>query len=273
MTPTPDSSPGPHPALRFWHAFLTLFALGLVGIIALIPTTAALLQEVLTRATPSSPRPPLGVLVAASLAQSALLLAVFVAVGIWLAPRLGLRSQLLERVTYGTPLTLRRELSPALTLGLGVGALLTLLDALFSPYLGEAWRAAVADETRTLGVTLTGILYGGLTEELLLRWGLLTLLAWLGTRIFGRVRGHPRYAVMWSAVALTAVLFGALHLPAVAGLAPLSAPLVARTVLLNALGGLVYGWLFWRRSLEAAMLAHAATHVGMTLTFWLSRAL
>lgn len=77
---------------------------------------------------------------------------------------------------------------------------------------------------------------------------------------------------MWGALALTAVLFGVLHLRAVAGLAPLSAPLVARTVLLNALGGLVYGWLFWRRGLEAAMLAHAATHVGMTLAVWLGQA-
>lgn len=139
-------------------------------------------------------------------------------------------------------------------------------------YLGEVWQAAATDETRTLGATLTGIFYGGLTEELLLRWGVLTLFAWLGTHIFGRVRGRPRHAVMWGALALTAVLFGVLHLPAVVGLVPLSAPLVARTVLLNALGGLVYGWLFWRRSLEAAMLAHAATHVGMTLAVWLGQA-
>lgn len=263
MTRTPASPSGPHPAPHFWRAFLTLFALGLIGIAALIPTLTTLLQEVLTRAPAPTPRPPLGMLVAASLAQSALLLAVFVAVSVLLAPRLRLRSQLLERVSYRAPFTLRRELSLALTLGLGVGVLLTLLDALFSPYLGEAWQAA-ADETRTLGVTLTGILYGGLTEELLLRWGALTFFAWLGTRIFGRIQGHPRRAVMWGAVALTALLFGALHLPAVAGLAPLSAPLVVRTVLLNALAGLVYGWLFWRRGLEAAMLAHAATHVGMT---------
>jgi membrane protease YdiL (CAAX protease family) len=36
-----------------------------------------------------------------------------------------------------------------------------------------------------------------------------------------------------------------------------------RTVLLNALGGVLFGWLFWRRSLEVAMVAHAAFHVGL----------
>jgi membrane protease YdiL (CAAX protease family) len=36
---------------------------------------------------------------------------------------------------------------------------------------------------------------------------------------------------------------------------------VLRILLLNALAGLVFGWLFWRRSLECAMFAHASVHV------------
>jgi hypothetical protein len=38
--------------------------------------------------------------------------------------------------------------------------------------------------------------------------------------------------------------------------------IIIRTILLNALGGVLFGWLFWRRSLEVAMVAHATTHVG-----------
>ena len=32
--------------------------------------------------------------------------------------------------------------------------------------------------------------------------------------------------------------------------------MVARTVLLNAVAGVVFGWLYWKRGLEMAMLAH-----------------
>jgi membrane protease YdiL (CAAX protease family) len=39
--------------------------------------------------------------------------------------------------------------------------------------------------------------------------------------------------------------------------------LLGRSLVWNTLLGGVYGWLFWKRSLEAAMLAHASTHVGM----------
>jgi hypothetical protein len=40
---------------------------------------------------------------------------------------------------------------------------------------------------------------------------------------------------------------------------------VIRTVLLNALGRVVFGWLFWRRSLEAAMVAHGSVHIVFAL--------
>ena len=38
--------------------------------------------------------------------------------------------------------------------------------------------------------------------------------------------------------------------------------IIFRAVLLNALGGVLFGCLFWKRNLETAMVAHAATHVG-----------
>ena len=53
-----------------------------------------------------------------------------------------------------------------------------------------------------------------------------------------------------------ALLFGAGHLPAAAQVWPLDAIVVARVLLLNALAGVVFGWLYWKRGLEVAMLAH-----------------
>jgi membrane protease YdiL (CAAX protease family) len=40
---------------------------------------------------------------------------------------------------------------------------------------------------------------------------------------------------------------------------------VGRTILLNFVLGAFFGWVYWRQSLELAMLAHAATHV----VFWI----
>jgi membrane protease YdiL (CAAX protease family) len=66
---------------------------------------------------------------------------------------------------------------------------------------------------------------------------------------------------MWTAIVISAVLFGVGHLPALAQSVALTPALIARTVLLNAIAGILFGWLYWRRSLETAMVAHASFHI------------
>jgi hypothetical protein len=46
---------------------------------------------------------------------------------------------------------------------------------------------------------------------------------------------------------------------------PLDAAILARTLILNGLAGLLFGWLFARRDLLAAILAHASAHLGFAL--------
>lgn len=86
------------------------------------------------------------------------------------------------------------------------------------------------------------------------------VLWWLRNRLRERTTTPPA-AVMWIAIVASAVAFGLGHLPALASTFDLTTALIIRTVLLNAMVGVALGWLFWRRSLETAMVAHAAFHV------------
>lgn len=195
------------------------------------------------------------------------LLVVAVAAGVLLAHRVRLTSLVADRVAQRAPIMprLRSQVLPALGTGLVVAFLITLLDFALLLLTGIDTPSTPFVQTYPLPQLIVGVFYGGITEELLLRWGLMTLLAWLGSRVARRPGSLPSSAVMWGAIALAALLFGAAHLPALAAATELSALLVIRTVLLNALAGVAYGWIFWRLSLEAGMLAHAATHVGFAL--------
>jgi membrane protease YdiL (CAAX protease family) len=97
--------------------------------------------------------------------------------------------------------------------------------------------------------------YGGLDEEILMRLFLLSVLLWVLTKIF---RASPRNMILfWSANLLAALVFGAGHLPAAASLHILLTPSLVVTVIgLNAFVALGFGYLYWSRGLEAAMLAH-----------------
>lgn len=255
----------------FWKATLALLAAGLVGILSLLPILRPTAESI--RAMPGGPDLPTPALQAVLLINPLVLLLLGVAVGTALAPRVGLRSHLAELVCgvrrRGRPLP--TELARAMAAGALTGIALVLLDALSRPWV----RAAASDpgvldisRPRSLSMTLTGILYGAITEELISRWGLMSLVVWILWRVAQRGEDRPRAWIGWIGIVVAAVLFSAGHLGAVAAEVALTPLVVARTIVLNSIGGVVFGWLFWRYSLESAMVAHATVHVAFTLASW-----
>jgi hypothetical protein len=144
----------------------------------------------------------------------------------------------------------------SLSIGAVTTIVLLLLNRLSEPALPEALRAANNAEPNWL-TSLTAMLYGGITEEILMRWGLMSLLVWVGWKLLKQGVALPSQAIYQGAIVLVAVLFGLLHLPMTATITPL---VIIRALLLNGIAGIAYGWLFWQYSLEAAMLAHISFH-------------
>lgn len=241
----------------FWRRTGAVFAVGLVGVLTLAGTLA-LAPETL----PILPALPLELFLVATVVQPAIFVLIAAALGARLATAVGLRSHVAARAG-GTTLErpLRGDLTVMVALGLGVGLAIVGLDVLFA-VVGDVLPPDAGPTS--LATVLTSVpyrfLYGGLTEEVLLRWGFMTLLVWLGWRWTGRPTSPPP-ALVWVAIVVAAVLFGIGHLPAAAELTALTPASVARVVLLNTVGGIAFGWAYWRYSLEAAMVAHAATHV------------
>jgi hypothetical protein len=236
---------------------VTLIPLGVVGVLAILPSVAQSLRTVLAE-LPGAP--PVGVLVAVQTVQLLLLMVGGVLLGAWAAPRVGFTSRLLERDRT----SLRRDVLVALLPGILAGVWIVVGDLVTAPFLGADWAQSAAFGPRSVGVTVAGMLYGGITEELMLRWGAMSGLAYAGWRLFARRSIRPPAVIVVAAIVLSAVLFGVLHLGAVAAVVPLTPLIVARTIALNAVAGIIFGTLFARRSLEAAMVAHAASHVTVT---------
>lgn len=155
-----------------------IFGLSALGVLALAPTLGGILRfqlEHSTRPVPPWVRSlPMGALVALSLIQPMVLAGGASVLGAWLAPKLGLRSHLAER--SGRFLA---ELPLALVLGAASGAALFALDlAVWKPMVGDALATMVKGAPRaSLALTVSGLFYGGCTEEVLMRWGLMSALA------------------------------------------------------------------------------------------------
>jgi len=246
---------------RFGKTFLALFGLGSLGVLSAIPTLSGQLDAL----PPELADLPLPLTAALALINPLILLAIAVAVGLLLAGRVGLRSLVAEKVQQGTPIwpRLRPHFGMAFAAGIVFSIVLLGSDALIDPFAGVELATEPVTAASLFLSLLAGLFYGGILEELLLRWGLMTLLIWIGWRVVQRGQGQPRPALAWTAIVLSALLFGIAHLPALAAIVTLTPLIVVRTILLNALGGLLFGWLYWRRSLEVAMVAHASVHVGI----------
>lgn len=255
----------------FWKPFFALFGLGIAGIVSLLFVIGPQLEQV-RALQPELAEMPEPLLVLLVLLQPAILLLVAVAIGCLTAPRVGLVSYVYEKTAFGINILsrLKPQIVPAVILGLIFAVVVMGLDRAFLPFMGEEFRAIEAQEFNLFAQLGMGMLYGGITEELLLRWGFMSLLVWFGWVILGRPASRPPAGVVWVAIAISAILFGVGHLPAMAAMVPLTIIIVVRTILLNAAGGVVFGWLYWRYSLEAAIVSHAFAHVGFFIIRLLS---
>ncbi|WP_448570855.1 CPBP family intramembrane glutamic endopeptidase [Trichothermofontia sp.] len=228
-----------------------LWVLGMLGVLALL----------------SLPLPPVAtvspvLLRGLILLQPTLLLTLAVVLGGYLAPPVGLAAPvamaLVQQQSWVRAIV--PQLIPGVIGGVAGGIVLSIITAIGQSFLPATYLAAAPPPW------LVRLLYGGITEEILMRWGLMTLLVWLGWRWRQHRQGLPQRRWVVSAIVLSSLLFALAHLPAlpVMGIA-LTPGLTLFLILQNSLFGLIAGYLYWRWGLEAAMLAHIVVHLVVAL--------
>jgi membrane protease YdiL (CAAX protease family) len=135
---------------------------------------------------------------------------------------------------------------------------------LFGRYIPEL---TTANAQVSIWKTLLASLYGGVVEEILMRLFLVSLFAWLLSKITGTTEVIKKGWVMWTAIIAAAILFGLGHLPITAALTQITPIVIARAIILNGIGGLVFGWLYWKKGLEYGMVAHFTADIVLLAIF------
>jgi membrane protease YdiL (CAAX protease family) len=239
------TGPGNKPG--FWQLFSILWVAGMVGAAAGFPYLMSIAR---LRLQGTALRPFR--LLLPYLGQMAILVGIAVAVGVRLGRGVGLTTPLVESYLSGNVVAnARRSAVAGVTVGIVVALLITLLESvLFQRFVSvptldlPAWQRALA------------ALYGGLTEEILGRFFLMTLVAWIMSLHKERPVGG---GVLFLANLVAAVVFAFGHLPVTRVLTTVSGVVIARTLALNGIAGVVFGVLFKRYGLESAMIAHSVS--------------
>lgn len=249
-----------------WKVFFILWIAAVLATIAVLPYALELQSSTLSALNLPVPLP---VLIAIQTVQSAVLFAIMIFAGMFFASRVGLGTPILDSATRGEPLADKIRAILPLSIILGVIGTLIVLGLeifIFQPgmlkELGDTANALNLQTSQPAAWKgLLASFYGGIAEEIQLRLLVMSFFVWLGHFVSKTIDGKPTAAVIWTANILAAVLFGLGHLPTTAMLVPLTPLVVTRAVVLNGLLGIGFGWLYWKRGLEAAMISHFSADI------------
>lgn len=244
--------------------FLILLATGFLGVLSLLLVDMAGIITLLPIPSEEIPTitPAIKLL---TLVQPTLLVAICVLVGVALASSVGLASPVAEAAATRGDLVaaLKPQVIPGLIGGLIGGVAVISIAAAFTPFLPPELVSLISGFGKFLPLPMR-LLYGGVVEELLLRWGFMTLLVWAAWRVLQKGKDTPKPSLFIFAILLSSVVFGIGHLPVAFMLvAEPTLALVSFVIVGNSAFGLIAGYLYWKKGLESAMIAHMLAHVVM----------
>jgi membrane protease YdiL (CAAX protease family) len=234
-----------------WKLYFILVIACITGTMLVIPYSLAIISSTVEIK-------PVILLVTA--AQNFVLFAVVAFFGLLLSKRIGMGLPIFQSMLEGKNQSkeLRSILLPSVGFGVLAGVLITLLSIPFNKLIPEfqnasvsvpAWKAFLAS------------FYGGIAEEVLLRLFLVSLFVWITFKIKKTADGYATNIGIWLSIVLAAIVFGLGHLPATAQITPLTGLVVIRAIVLNGVGGIIFGWLYWKKGIESAMIAHFSADI------------
>ena len=234
-----------------WKLFFILLITCVITSMLVIPYSLALTSSEIEISA---------ILLLLTVVQNLFLFSVATFFGLFFSKRVEMGMPILQNALEGKKQTkeLKSIIVPSICLGILTGILIVLLSIPFNKLIPElhllevsvsAWKAFLAS------------FYGGIAEEILLRLFLVSLLVWITFKIKKTKDGHPTNIGIWLSIIVASVIFGLGHLPATAQITSLTGIVVIRAIALNGVGGIIFGWLYWKKGLESAMIAHFSTDI------------
>lgn len=234
-----------------WKLFFILLAASFIATLMVLPYSVAL------SSVPGLVFTPL--IIIAQIIQALVLFSVAIFFGLYLAKRMGFGLPIIEGALKGEAVGDYLRSILGLSIGLGVlgGILIILLSFLF-PSLSITFLKAEVSVATWKGFLAS--FYGGIGEEILFRLFLMTLFVWVTFKIKKTPDGRPTNVGIWVSIILTTVLFGLGHLGITSALTTITPLVILRAVLLNGVS-VIFGWLYWKKGLESAMIAHFSADI------------
>jgi membrane protease YdiL (CAAX protease family) len=241
-----------------WKLFVILIIASIITFLMVLPYTLAISPALAKVFTPF--------VLIAQLIQTLIEFSIAIFIGLYLAKRVGFNLPILEGWLEGKEIGSYLKSILGISIGLGVlsSILIILLSFLFTPVSSIFQSASISVP---IWKDFLACFYGGVGEEILLRLFLMTLIVWIIFKIKKTTDGKPTIIGIWLAIITSAIIFGLGHLPITGTIISITPIIVVRAVLLNGIAGIIFGWLYWKKGLESAMISHFSADIILQVIF------
>jgi membrane protease YdiL (CAAX protease family) len=228
--------------------FFILWGAATISTILVLPYVFSVQSETLKKSDVS-----FRALILSAILQGGITFGISAFFGLLLAEKTGFQLPILKNLLKHKTNNLGSTGMLSIMLGIIAGMSISILDKFIFPQSGLSsikvplWQRSLA------------CFYGGISEEILMRLFLVSLIVFIGEKIFTIPEYHS--IVVWAAIIITSVLFGLGHLPTTSAVVEITPIIITRAIVLNGIGGLIFGWLYWKKGFEFAIISHFSTDV------------
>ncbi len=223
--------------------FFVLWMASIISTILVLPYVLTVEGELIKAAGISMP-----IIVIIAIIQGGIIFGISSFIGLILAEKTGFRLPLLKAWIEHKKIDYKETLIQSIILGLITGISIFFIDkfvfplSIMSSIKVELWKGFL------------GSFYGGIAEEVLMRLFLVSLFVFILTKIFRKKENNS--AIVWTSIIIVSIIFGIGHLPITSAVVAITPMVVLRAIVLNGIGGIVFGWLYWKKGLEFAIISH-----------------
>lgn len=231
-----------------WKTFFILLGLSMISIICIFPYIVSIQGELLSKVGQ-----PIEIIFIAQFIQSLILFSIVIFLGLFFTKKINFKLPLIESILEkgNYKAVLKKILWKSILIGAITAIIIYVADLFF---IAQGGGISTHESYAPIWQKLLASVYGGITEEILMRLFLMSFFIWIGIKIFRKK--EPSKIGIIIPIILAAVIFGLGHLPITASITEITPIIVSRAIILNGIGGVIFGWLFWKKGLESAMIAH-----------------
>ena len=192
-----------------------------------------------------------------SIIQGVIIFGISTFLGLILAKKTGFELPLLTAFIEHKKINYKNTLKLSIAIGIITGILIIILDVF-------VFQQPIAFNT----IWWQGLLasfYGGIAEEILMRLFLVSLIAFILTKLFRKKQ--PGKNILWFSIIAISIVFGLGHLPITSTMTTITPLIITRAIILNGIAGTIFGYLYWKKGLESAIISHFSADIVLHVIF------